>query len=289
MSNLIKQNNISLPNKVSNQSKLIFQANSQIMIREMDDINIVVNSIHQAISKTVFEKGINIDVEELNKLKLIIQDDIIKDFNMLSLQDIHLCFKMGVRGDLGEYFGLNVVSFYGWLKKYKNEFLPNALKEVSKYIEPVKLEEPKVNLKDLDIHKVNNLYKAIIDFDENGIYDFNDYGNIHYNFLEKFGYFDYLTEEDKINYTQLSKELLVSEEKSKNLSLLSQGKNFHLSDINDLLKKIEIGEKNIEGIIEIYYKKLILKNFITNFKNNHQDLEYFKNTLLTKINDYYDK
>jgi hypothetical protein len=66
------------------------------MIKRIDDTNEVVNSIHTSINKTIADKGFSMAVEDMNYLKIAITNDILKDFYTLTLEDISLCFKMGV-------------------------------------------------------------------------------------------------------------------------------------------------------------------------------------------------
>ena len=288
MSNIIKSKAVFIPKEVSSKSRSVYQANSSVMIKNVEDKNIVVGAIHQAVNRSIADKGINMNVEDMNYLKLSITDDILRDFPTLTLQDISLCFSMGVRGNLGEYFGINVVSLYGWLKKYKEEVIPEAVGEVHKYLPPVE-EETFVDYKQLDLDKVDNLYSAINLFNTDGIYEFEGFGNIHYNLLNRLGILDSISESEKELLKEDARELLITDMKDKNLSLLKQGKKFQLNDINQLLEKIEYGEKDTETIIEISYRKLLLKRFIVNFKSSNKDLEEFKNDLITKIEQHYGK
>ena len=288
MSNIIKSKAVFIPKEVSSKSRSVYQANSSVMIKNVEDKNIVVGAIHQAVNRSIADKGINMNVEDMNYLKLSITDDILRDFPTLTLQDISLCFSMGVRGNLGEYFGINVVSLYGWLKKYKEEVIPEAVGEVHKYLPSVE-EETFVDYKQLDLDKVDNLYSAINLFNAEGIYEFEDFGNIHFNLLNRLGILDSISESEKELLKEDARELLITDMKDKNLSLLKQGKKFQLNDINLLLEKIEYGEKDTETIIEISYRKLLLKKFIVNFKSSNKDLEEFKNDLITKIEQHYGK
>jgi hypothetical protein len=288
MSNLIKSKSVFIPKEVSNKSRSIYQANSSVMIRSVEDKNIVVSSIHQSVNKCIADKGINMNVEDMNYLKLSITDDILRDFSTLTLQDISLCFSMGVRGNLGEYYGINVVSLYGWLKKYKEELIPEAIGEVIKCLPPVE-EETFVDHKKLDLEKVENIYSAINLFNTDGTFDFYDYGNIHYNLLNRFNIFDNISESEKESLKEDARLLYINDIKDKNLSLLKQGKKFQLEDINLLIKNIEYGEKDTETIIDISYRKLLLKKFIVNFKFSNNDLGEFKKDLITKIEQHYGK
>jgi hypothetical protein len=289
MSNLIKHTSVSIPKEVSNISRNVYLSHSSDIIKNIDNKNIVVNSIHQAVNKCLADKGINMLVEDMNYLKLTITDDIFKDFPTLTLQDISLCFSMGVRGNLGEYFGVNVVTLYGWLKKYKEEVIPEANKEVNLYIQPAQLEEPKIDFKKLDLEKVDNICSAIELYINDSIYDFNDFGNIHYKFLDNLGYFNSFSETEKDSLKEDAKQLFISDIKNNNLNLIERGKTFQITDINKLMENIENGEKDTETIIEISYKKLLLKRFIVNFKFSNNKLDKFKKDLITKIKEHYEK
>ena len=290
MSNLIKSTSVDIPKEVSNKNRSVYQANSSVSIKNIEDKNIVVNSIHQAVNRTIADKGVNMDAKDMNYLRISITDDILRDFSTLTLQDIVLCFTMGVRGNLGEYFGVNVVSLYGWLKKYKEEVIPEAIKEVKFYLPPVKLQEPKIDYRQLDLEKVNNICSAIDLFIKDGLYEFYDFGNIHFNLLNRLGIFDDVSDTEKESTKEDARQLFISDIKKQNLTLLAQGKNFQMTDINSLLEKIEYGEKDTETMIDISYKKLMIKKFIVNFKSSSKNkLEKFKNNLLIKIEEYYGK
>lgn len=287
MSNLIKSTSVNLPKEVSNLSKSVYQANSSVMIKNVGDMNVVVNSIHQSINKAIADKGFNMELEDMNYLKRSITDDILRDFPTLSLQDINLCFSMGVRGNLGEYFGINVVSLYGWLKKYKEEILPKMFSEVKNYLPSAQDVEQVIDYKELDLDKIENICSAINLFKEEKVYIFNDFGNIHYNFLNKFNYFDSISDDDKLIVKAGAKTSFINNIKDKNLDLIAQGKKFQMIDIGELFNKIEYGEKDTETMIDIIYRKLMIKNFITSF--NFKDLEKLRSELITKVQEHYEK
>jgi hypothetical protein len=288
MSNIVKISPTHLPKNVSDLSKSVFQANSAIMIKNVDDKNVVVKSIHQFINRCIADKGININADEIEYLKRSVTDDIMSEFQTLTIEDIGLCFKMGVRGDLGEYFGLNTVSFYGWLKKYKNEILPQTFNEVSKYL-PKPKEEEHIDYIGLDFEKVNNICSAIELYNTKSIYEFNDYGNIHYNLLFKHGFLDGISENVIESIKEDSKNKYISDVKNKNYALFNQGRGIQSTDISRLIERIEYGDKDIESVIEIQFKKSLLKYFIVNFINLFDDINLFKDDLTKKINEEYEK
>lgn len=287
MSNLIKHSSQNLPTQISSKSRSVYLAHSGDMIKNISDMNIVVNSIHQSINRSIADKGVNIALEELDYIKRSVTDDILKDFHTLSLQDVQLCFSMGVRGNLGEYFGMNVVTFYNWLKTYKEDIIPESVGEVKKYLPPVVVVEEKIDYKKLDLDKVDNICNLIISYNESGIYNFNDFGNIHFKLLDKYSYFDYFTQEQLIEIKEDAKLELIREAKDKNLTLLAQRKNYQLNNLNKLLDDIEYGAKDTESMIHIIYLKLLFKVFIIQFKSLGKDIEQFKNDLINKVETSY--
>jgi hypothetical protein len=107
--------------------------------------------------------------------------------------------------------------------------------------------------------------------------------------LNRFGFLDCISETEKESIKQDARQLLISDMKNKNITLLAQGKTYQLNDINNLMEKIEYGEKDTETMIEISYRKLLLKKFIVNFKFSSNNLEEFKKDLIIKVEEHYGK
>ena len=289
MNNLVKHTPINLPLQISSLSRSVYSAHNCDMIKKISDMNIVVKSIHQSINRSLADKGISMELEDMDYLKKNVTEDVLKDFPTLTLQDVQLCFSLGVRGNLGEYYGMNVVTFYNWLKKYKEEIIPETMGEVKKHLPPVQIEEEKVDYKKLDLEKVDTICSIINSFNEDGIYCFNDFGNIHFKFLNKFSVFDEFSEEEILSLKEDAKQELITETKQKNLILLAQRKKFQLNNINKLLDDIEYGSKDTESTINIIFLKLLLKRFIVRFKSLGKDIEKFKIDLTKKVENGYDK
>lgn len=289
MSDLIKLEPINLPNEVSSLSRSVFKANSSVMIKKITDKNIVVPSIHQSIHRAIADKGVTMTLDEVNYLKKNVTDDILKDFPTLTLEDIILCFSMGVRGNLGEYYGINVSTFYGWLKKYKENIIPKMVAEVKNFLPPPPQPVEFIDFKKFDLEKIDNIISAITLYASKKQYIFNDLGNIHYKFLDKLGYIDLdsYSDEENESLKQKAKNTYINKIKDDNLEKISRGRKFQTIDINELLNKIEDGDKDAEIMIEIIYKKLIIEKFITSV--NECDIESLKNDLTKKVEESYEK
>jgi hypothetical protein len=126
-------------------------------------------------------------------------------------------------------------------------------------------------------------------FITDNVYEFNDFGNVHYNFLNRFDVLNVFSETEKESIKEDAKQLFLSDIKKKNLTLLARGKKYQLNNIQDLTQKIEYGEKNMETSIDILYQKLLLKKFIMNFKFSGNKLDEFKTELIIKVEQHYGK
>lgn len=282
MSNIVKKEIVSLPQEVSRQSKIIYEANSNVPICKIEDMNIVINSIHQSINRSIADKGVTMDKNDIDYLKKNVREDILNDFSTLTLEDVNLCFKMGVRGDLGEYYGLNVVTFYQWLKKYKSELVPQTFQEVTKYI-PQKTTDNSndYDKESFDIQRLEQICDLIVKYEKDKNYNFNDIGNIHYNLLQKHGYFDGYREHEIAEMKDEAKNEFLNNIKNENRNLIEKGRSIQKIDINKVLESIENGDKEA-SIIDIHFKKILFKSFIVDFESNF-DLPIFKKELFIKI------
>lgn len=69
------------------------------------------------LKKAYFELGQSPDTETIVSMSLILADDLKRDFNKLTIEDIIESFRNGVRGD---EFHLNVKTYYKWINKQKS-------------------------------------------------------------------------------------------------------------------------------------------------------------------------
>jgi hypothetical protein len=273
MNNIIKHTNIPALSPVARD---IYSASKKPMIKSFDDINVVVNSIHVSVNKVIADKGVRMEIDDINYLKKSISLDIIRDFSTLSLEDINVCFSMGVRGKLGDYYGINVATLYQWLDKYKNEVLPMANGEIydkmPKAIEPVS----EVDLKAFDISllkKINQILDGEIELNT-----FNDFGNIHYNLLDKFQLIN-LSKDNKIDIFNRAKELYKSKLIHNNLDLLKQGKSVQVVSVENFMREIETNSKTARDIVIIEAKKIAFREYLQKIENKDEFIELLTNQI----------
>jgi len=285
MSNLTKtSNNTILPAYVSKKSKQVYEANNKIKISEMTDINDVVKGIHVLINTTILDVGHSVNQDDINYLKAKVVEDIMSDFRLLSLSDIKLAFQFGSRGEYGQYFGLNRVTFYNWLKSYKESTLSEVYKEILPLIQTKK--EIEISQEEIDIGLAKNLCSVYFNLCTKGEYDFNDFGNVHYNFLERMNLINLYQkdiEEVRNEATQLVKSNIVKE----NSELNKRGKIYHKIDLSKAIEDIENKSNEVlNNRVQIEIKKLSLFRCLYNYASDEIDLfELLKKTLKSRYNE----
>lgn len=279
MNNIVKHTNIPALSPVARD---IYSASKKPMIKSFDDINVVVNSIHVSVNKVIADKGVRMEIDDINYLKKSISLDIIRDFSTLSLEDINVCFSMGVRGKLGDYYGINVATLYQWLDKYKNEVLPMANGEIyDKMPKPMEI-ETKVDYKAFDNSLVKTIQNILIG--EIELNNYNDYGNVHYNLLDKFNFIQF-TPDEKIEIFNRAKDVVKYNLTKKNLSLIEQGKSIQVINTEKFLNEIEINSKTKNDIIIIEAKKIAFRDCLRRIENTEKFIE----ELTQKIEEHYGK
>ena len=81
----------------------------------------VQSDIIKILSKTYLDSGKIIDTKELLSLSGGVLNEVKRYFPNLKVGELDLCFQNGVRGQYGDVFGLNIVTFHKWIKAYLNE------------------------------------------------------------------------------------------------------------------------------------------------------------------------
>lgn len=274
--------NIQLKNQfVKNLSpiaKEVYFASQKDIIKNIEDKNNVSQAIKIAVNRAIADKGVNMHKDDINYLITNIIHDIIKDFSMLSLEDVYLCFSMGVRGKLGEYYGLNVSTLYGWLEKYRNDVLPIANAEIVGLL-PKPVESDYIDKEKIELELVDEICLLIEDKE---IDFFNDFGNIRYNLLENYN-FIHFSSEQKMEFFNQAREQYKLDLQKNNRELIEQGRSIQISPISNFMNKLETNDKTTKDIVVMYAKKIAFRYFISNII----DKQKLRIELTQKIKDYY--
>ena len=273
MGNTVTTKTIDLSSiEVDNLTKECYLSQLETKVIEYSDKNIVSEKIDTIINNTFAYKGQSPATErEYVFISNAVKEDVFHNFNLYTLKDIELAFKLGVRGEMGEYYGLNPKTFYDWLKKYKDKFLFPALEKVESLLPKKTVQEPPK-----EVVQGNNkeiVCNVLESFKQTKKYDFNDFGNMIYNFLERIGI---------INFSIQEKENIISESKIKfkldlakrNEELNNLGKVYQKIDLTKAFDELEReSNKDYETQIKILAKKIALQRFIENCAYDNIDLE----------------
>lgn len=65
------------------------------------------------------QAGQSIDGREIASMAGVLFRDLQTRYSMLTLHEVGLAFDNGLRGDYGQFYGLNVITFNNWLKAYR--------------------------------------------------------------------------------------------------------------------------------------------------------------------------
>lgn len=263
---------------LSTTAREVYLAGTKPMIRDIKDKNVVAESVAIAVNRVIADKGVNMEKDDIQYLKMNITSDILRDFIGFSVEDVSLAFSMGVRGQLGEYFGINVSTLYQWLVKYRQEVVPKANEEIY-YALPKPVVEEKVDKKALELNLADEIINLVGSED---LMLHNDFGNIKYNLLDKYHLINF-TIDEKMEFYRNAKQEYKNDLEKKNLDLIMKGKSVQISTINNLLDSIENVNKTTNDILIIYAKKLAFRHFIYKV----DDKEQLETELKNKINEKY--
>ena len=276
MSNIQLKKDVLL--SLSTTAREVYLAGEKPMIRDIKDKNIIAESVANSVNRVIADKGVNMEKEDIQYLKMSITSDILRDFIGFSVEDVALAFSMGVRGKLGEYYGINVSTLYQWLVKYKEEVVPKANQEIF-YALPKPVEEEKIDKKSVEFNLVDEIINLVGSED---LMQYNDYGNIKYNLLDKYNFLNFKIDE-KMGFYEIAKQQYKDDLAKKNLDLIMKGRSIQVSTINNLLSSIESGNKTVNDIVIIMAKKIAFRQFMSNV----EDKQKLETELIQKINENY--
>jgi hypothetical protein len=231
-----------------NHKDILIAKYSEKQIKNID-ANYAGERLKTLINLTIFESGFK--VENISEIIIMVIRDIFSDFSFMTLSEVSIAFRKGVRGQLGEFMGLSVRTFYFWLKEY-NEYKLEALKQ----IQYIKKEEP-VTQEKLKEHKINWLKSFINDFEQykkTGISDNYDFKNLFYAYCVK-NNIGYLTLDEKLEIENKAKRELIKSHNPLNAFTNDQRKEF-----KNILQGLVSDEKDksIDELIIMQSKRMAI-------------------------------
>ena len=106
--------------------------NVKIQSINLNGDSVCYNALIEIIGRAIWETGISTLTEsEMNILLPIIVQEINDEHKDLTIEDIRIAFKYGVRKKYGEYYGINIATISVWLQSYTNITKREAMKRLS--------------------------------------------------------------------------------------------------------------------------------------------------------------
>lgn len=202
----IYQNTIQVSPRLQGLKKEIVQAvnseNLQKVLSEKEGFKIVRALIDSYISRAKIISGFNAFQLDDNDRRMLVDEIIttVKKYQWLCVGEIDVIFSEGLRGNLGETFGLTALSVETWIKTYQFTKRTEAMKEQMRFnqeqekIEDQKKQEAKKNESEKrrksQINEVINKVRTPTLIEKAVYYDFLDsHGIISINTSTKVQYY----------------------------------------------------------------------------------------------------
>lgn len=245
---------LSKENKEVLLATLNFFAISELNIQKYDTSY---NYLVGVFAKTIVESGIGMEEGEQEVFISLCIDEVINDFSYLTIEDVRIAVKKGVRLDYGKFYGLNITTLNFWLKEYVNSTKKDAMKLLPQI-------KPKEEFKGLNAEQQQIVYKRWLEswidlfekYHEGENIIISDAGNVFYKYCIKNKILS-LTDSEKIILENKAKRLIIANGKE-------QARSSHqIKEINAILEAINKNRLNddIELKIVTEAKRLAIFTF----------------------------
>ena len=217
--------------------------------------------IYMLISSTTLKCGHKIESDKiLASTDLFLEE--LEDYPHLTIKEIEKAFKDGYKGNYGEYYGLNVLTFITWIDFYiKNVRMSELAKH--RLNEPKQAALPELSESDKEDIIKSGCKRCFSEFLESG---YVRSGNLHI--------YDYLNSKDLINLSEKEISdiniLAIKHVKSEFNPANERGK-FQKKQYADMLKNFNSDDNNAR--IESKINALKLQQFFKNLKKNKTIIE----------------
>lgn len=230
------------------------------------------------INLIIAESGYRKEIEDIKFVIIGAINDIFSDFGHLSLKEIEIAFKRGVRGLLGESYGISVAQMYKWLYIYDKELRINAMKELKKNQKTEVKEVSKDEIIAINDKWLRALTKNYYDFTKTKIFNYIDAGNIFYNLCDENKIFP-IPKNIKKKYFNTAKENYLNQHNPEK----AEG-SYERSEFARIIKLVKHKDGFHDEIIKNRAKKLAVQYIFEKFIETSTDFETtIRTALKTKI------
>jgi hypothetical protein len=186
---------------MTNEIALIKNNLTGLKIREHDD-DTIKSSIAILVQKMFLIAGQTPEKKDITIICREVCNDLQKRYKGMTLNEVDYALNAGVRGEYGEYYGINVVSINKWLRAYYNSEERREAQR-SKIFPELALPQSTA-LTDREILEIKlDAYNKALSLANEGKY-VKDRGNLVYNFLDERG---------KISFTSAEKSAFIDRAK----------------------------------------------------------------------------
>lgn len=221
-----------------------------------------VKTINQLVSSNLNSLGQK--PKTANEISLIVIgliEEIETYFKSLTMQELKLASNFGIRGEFGEFMGLNVITYHSFIKTFLNgEKRKDAILKQIKFQEEQNRIKSPTEIKQIEIEFWNNEQKRIIEYKKTGILKTDNYerlykiyesaGKISLSNSEKWDYFE------KARLKVVESLKLEAQDSMKPKPIIEQIKRIE-SKQTTKLDDLKIADYACRLAIEDFYKKSI--------------------------------
>lgn len=253
-----------------NDSDVLSKENKEVLLATLNnepicDLNIIEydlnhNSLVGIFGRLIIESGITPETMPKPDQKVFISmcvEEVKNDFSYLTIEDVRLAIKKGIRLEYGKFYGLSIATINHWLKEYVNTTKKTAMKSLS-LLSP---EEEKISLND-EQKKV--MYKRWLDswidlfekYHEGENIVVSDAGNVFYKYCIK-NKIGSLSDSEKIILENKAKRLIIANGKEQARS------SFQVKEVNAMIEAINRNKygNEIQSKILFEAKRLAIFSF----------------------------
>lgn len=264
------KNHYSITIEQINESNALSKENKEVLLATLNnkpicDLNIVEydqnhNNLIGIFGRLIIESGITPETMPKPDQKVFISmcvDEVKNDFSYLTIEDVRLAIKKGVRLEYGKFYGLNIATINFWLKEYVNTTKKNAMKSLT-------LIAPEDKEKGLNEEQKKIVYNRWLDswidlfekYHEGENITVSDAGNVFYKYCIK-NKISSLTDSEKIILENKAKRLIIANGKEQARS------SFQIKEVNAIVEAINKNKlnDNIELKIISEAKRLAIFTF----------------------------
>lgn len=144
-------------------------------------------AIQGLVKKTVAEAGHNKHEDDIKVLMDGVADDVYRDFQDLTCEELAIAYRLGVRGEFGEFMGLSVITFHKWgrsFREMKNEQIHALKSKLPALPEPAITDQKRRKIRKEFINSIIDWYKK---FQDDPAINILDAGNRIYKTLSEIG------------------------------------------------------------------------------------------------------